>query len=45
MLRLPLTDFPVFARGGAAIPLGPAVQHTGELSCRPAIETVLELAP
>jgi alpha-D-xyloside xylohydrolase len=44
-LDLPLAEFPVFARGGAAIPLGPAVQHTGQLAGRPAVETVLEFAP
>jgi alpha-D-xyloside xylohydrolase len=44
MLRLSLAEFPVFARGGAAIPLGPAVQHTGELTGRAAVETVLEFA-
>jgi hypothetical protein len=32
----------VFARSGAAIPLGPALQHTGEMAGRDAIETVLE---
>jgi alpha-D-xyloside xylohydrolase len=42
VLRLPLAEFPVFARGGAAIPLGPAVQHTGELAGRAAVESVLE---
>ena len=42
VLRLPLGEFPVFARGGAAIPLGPAVQHTGELAGRASLETVLE---
>ena len=42
MLQLPLERFPVFARGGAAVPLGPAVQHTGELAARPAIEAVLD---
>ena len=45
MLRLPLAEFAVFARGGAAIPLGPAVQHTGEFAGRPPVETVLEFAP
>ncbi|MGH6921478.1 MAG: TIM-barrel domain-containing protein, partial [Geminicoccaceae bacterium] len=30
-LDYPLERFPVFARVGAAIPLGTKVQHTGEL--------------
>jgi alpha-D-xyloside xylohydrolase len=40
-LCCPLEEFPVFARAGAEIPLGPAVQHTGELAEGRAIETVL----
>ncbi|MGH6945560.1 MAG: glycoside hydrolase family 31 protein, partial [Geminicoccaceae bacterium] len=31
-LAYPLERFPVFLRDGAEIPLGPAVQHTGELA-------------
>jgi alpha-D-xyloside xylohydrolase len=34
-LSYPLERFPVFARAEAEIPLGPAVQHTGELPSPP----------
>ena len=34
-LDYPLERFPVFARADADIPLGPAVQHTGELPADP----------
>jgi alpha-D-xyloside xylohydrolase len=30
-LAYPLERFPVFARAGAPVPLGPEVQHTGQL--------------
>jgi len=34
--RAPLDKFPVFGREGYALPLGPVVQHTGEIdSARP----------
>jgi alpha-D-xyloside xylohydrolase len=37
---LALDETAVFARAGAAIPLGPAVQHTGELGGMPRVERV-----
>ena len=30
-LEVPLDEIPLFVRGGAILPFGPAVQHTGEL--------------
>jgi len=39
-LRLPLERFPVVVRDGAAIPVGPAVQHTAAIASGHRIETV-----
>ncbi|MDX2102574.1 MAG: glycoside hydrolase family 31 protein [Alphaproteobacteria bacterium] len=39
-LALPLDRFPVFAREGAMIPIGPVVQHTGEIAPDAAIAEV-----
>ncbi len=36
-LRLALDELAVFARSGTGIPLGPAVQHTGELGPTPSV--------
>ena len=36
----PLDRLPVFGRDGASLPLGPVVQHTGEIDAqRPIVET------
>jgi alpha-D-xyloside xylohydrolase len=37
-LVLALDELAVFARRGAEIPLGPAVQHTGELGLVPRVD-------
>lgn len=39
-LTLALDETAVFAREGARIPLGPAVQHTGETGGAPNVERV-----
>merc|ERR1719272_189373 len=39
-LTVPFTKAPMYCRSGAVLPLGPVVQHTGEL---PGIEGMLEL--
>ena len=39
-LDLPLERIPLFGREGAALPLGPAVQHTGELRPDSPVHTV-----
>jgi alpha-D-xyloside xylohydrolase len=38
--RLALDEVAVFAREGAEIPIGPAVEHTGELGREPVVEEV-----
>lgn len=35
---VPLDQLPVFARSGTALPLGPAVRHTGEITCENHLE-------
>jgi alpha-D-xyloside xylohydrolase len=37
-LRLGLEELAVFARSGAEIPLGPALQHTGSLGTPPRVD-------
>ena len=39
-LMIALDETAVFAREGARIPLGPALQHTGETKGVPTVETI-----
>lgn len=38
--ELPLDRIPIFVRAGSILPLGPVVQHTGELTAETAVETI-----
>ncbi len=38
--NIPLNEIPVFGREGSCLPLGPVVQHTGELIDQPEVEEI-----
>jgi alpha-glucosidase (family GH31 glycosyl hydrolase) len=40
LYRAPMDQFPVFGREGSALPLGRAVQHTGEIDAEQPLEQV-----